>query len=303
MSTVPKVVTVPEDPPGWFIRAVATSGQPVSALVDGVRVQGRCWGERGPGLVLVHGGAAHGRWWDHLAPLLAEDYRVVAIDLTGHGDSGHRDHYDAQTWAAEVLAIAAAAGLRTPYFAMAHSVGGWVTLQAAEQGAGAVAGVVLIDSTLRQRSAEHNLRFGDRALDPPRTADSEQELLQRFRMVPDDPWIRPYILDHIARNSVRHVGAKWMWKLDRKVFGRSDWAAEALLAAATCRVGLLRAAHGMIDDDEARRTSELLGGSAPIITIPETGHHAHLDTPLAVLTGARTLLASWRLPESRTGQD
>jgi pimeloyl-ACP methyl ester carboxylesterase len=85
-----------------------------------------------------------------------------------------------------------------------------------------------------------------------------------------------------------------MWKLDRKIFARSEWQAEEMLATAPCRVGLLRASDGMINDDEAHRASELLGGNAPIITIPETGHHAHLDAPLAVLTGARTLLATWQ---------
>ena len=51
--------------------------------------------------MLVHGGAAHSRWWDHIAPMLTEGWRVVAVDLSGHGDSDRRDHYSLDTWARE----------------------------------------------------------------------------------------------------------------------------------------------------------------------------------------------------------
>ena len=43
--------------------------------------------------MLVHGGAAHSRWWDHIGPLLADGRLVVAIDLSGHGDSARRESY------------------------------------------------------------------------------------------------------------------------------------------------------------------------------------------------------------------
>lgn len=45
-------------------------------------------------LVFVHGAAAQASWWDHVAPLLAADRRVTAIDLSGHGDSEWRPAYD-----------------------------------------------------------------------------------------------------------------------------------------------------------------------------------------------------------------
>ena len=44
-----------------------------------------------PGLLLVHGNAAHAYWWSFIAPLLARDYNVAAMDLSGMGDSGWRE--------------------------------------------------------------------------------------------------------------------------------------------------------------------------------------------------------------------
>ena len=98
--------------PDWFVDAVNTPGTEFEVGVDGARVRARHWGPPGDGLVLIHGGAAHARWWDHMAPLLAADSRVVALDLTGHGDSDRRATYDLSLWAREVLAAADAGGIR-----------------------------------------------------------------------------------------------------------------------------------------------------------------------------------------------
>ena len=44
----------------------------------------------GPGpqtLILVHGGGANAHWFDLVGPALACSWRVLAVDLRGHGDS------------------------------------------------------------------------------------------------------------------------------------------------------------------------------------------------------------------------
>jgi pimeloyl-ACP methyl ester carboxylesterase len=70
----------------------------------------RAWGDaKLPTLVLVHSGGAHSGWWDHIAPFFSSTHRVIAPDLSGHGDSDFRAEYDLDTWAREVLAVAKAA--------------------------------------------------------------------------------------------------------------------------------------------------------------------------------------------------
>jgi pimeloyl-ACP methyl ester carboxylesterase len=54
--------------------------------------QGRVWYEqRGDGepLVLIHGGAVDSRFFEHNVGPLAERFRVIAIDLWGHGRTPH----------------------------------------------------------------------------------------------------------------------------------------------------------------------------------------------------------------------
>jgi pimeloyl-ACP methyl ester carboxylesterase len=55
---------------------------------------GRVWYEEqgtGDPLVLLHGGAVDGRFFVHNVPALAERFRVVAMDLWGHGRSPDRE--------------------------------------------------------------------------------------------------------------------------------------------------------------------------------------------------------------------
>ena len=102
----------PAEPPPWFTAAMNAPVKQARVDVDGTPIAYRAWGDRGDaGIVLVHGGAAHARWWDHIAPLLDGGRRVVALDLSGHGDSGRRDAYSLDQWSMEVLAVAAAAGI------------------------------------------------------------------------------------------------------------------------------------------------------------------------------------------------
>jgi pimeloyl-ACP methyl ester carboxylesterase len=58
-------------PPAWFSAALDAAVRDGTTTVDGASIAYRAWGDPdGRSIVLVHGGAAHSRWWDHIAPLL-----------------------------------------------------------------------------------------------------------------------------------------------------------------------------------------------------------------------------------------
>jgi pimeloyl-ACP methyl ester carboxylesterase len=78
-------------------------------------------GGAGPPLVLVHGFL--GTWWSwrRVLPPLASEYRVVAVDLRGYGDSDKPvtttdpgAGYDSRTLAEDLRAVAAQAGFASP---------------------------------------------------------------------------------------------------------------------------------------------------------------------------------------------
>src|SRR5690349_1658052 len=51
----------------------------------------RIWDDGGerPSVLLIHGVGADGTSWDHIAPALTADFRLLRFDLRGHGRSGH----------------------------------------------------------------------------------------------------------------------------------------------------------------------------------------------------------------------
>src|SRR3954447_9337928 len=118
--------------PTWFTKALAVPFTDERVEVEGASVHFVAWGERGRrGLVFVHGGGAHAHWWTHVAAPFAREFRVLAIDLSGHGDSGHRPEYDVEQWTREVMAVAEAGGIVGPPVIVGHSMGGFVTIATA----------------------------------------------------------------------------------------------------------------------------------------------------------------------------
>jgi esterase len=56
--------------------------------VNGLRLHYMDWGDSSrPPFLMLHGIARHAHTFDHLAADLARDYRVIAVDMRGHGDS------------------------------------------------------------------------------------------------------------------------------------------------------------------------------------------------------------------------
>ena len=93
--------------PEWFKKALSIPKEQKSIVVDDGAVHYQHWGDATkPGMVLVHGSGSHSHWWDFIAPLLLEDFQISAIDMSGMGDSDHREDYSAQLYAKEILSVA-----------------------------------------------------------------------------------------------------------------------------------------------------------------------------------------------------
>ena len=108
-------------------RQLATAGDRFIA-VDGLELRYRAYGEPGPGkpnLVLLHGFANSLQSFRLLAPLLQDNFYVVAVDAPGFGLSAKpadRDYSNASQ-AAVISDFAAALGLQR-YVIGGHSMGG-----------------------------------------------------------------------------------------------------------------------------------------------------------------------------------
>jgi pimeloyl-ACP methyl ester carboxylesterase len=277
--------------PRWFANAVAQVPEHRDVVVDGARVHLRVWGRVDrPGLVLVHGGAAHSGWWDHIAPFFALTHRVVAPDLTGHGDSDHRERYDTAGWAREVIAAARAGGIEGRPLVVGHSMGGWVAATVGARHGDAVDGVAIIDSPLMDPPPEEEvLRRRQRRL---RRYATREEILTRFSTLPPQDVVLPYVREHIAAESVRPVDGGWTWKFDPGFFGERAPLRD-LLPQLRCRAAFIRSEYGLVPPSMAGTIDALLGHRVPIVELPDAGHHPMLDQPLPLVTALRMLLQQW----------
>ena len=285
-------------PPNWFRRALNIPFTNERTEVDGAPIHFLAWGEPGQrGLVFVHGGGAHAHWWTHVAATFAGEFRVLAVDLSGHGDSGHRDEYTLEQWTDEVVAVAAAGGIAGPPVVIGHSMGGFVTIATAARHAEHVAGVIVCDSPVTEPDPEIASYRLKEAFGAPRTYASVDDGVAHFRTVPAQEHYLDYVIDHVARRSLHAVDGGWQWKFDRHVFAQFGGSLRSIalpyLDDITCRLALLRSEYGLVTDDIGRFMYERLGRVTPVVEIPEAGHHAMLDQPLVLLTAIRTLLADW----------
>jgi len=284
--------------PAWFTRALTVPYTDEHVEVDGRSIHYLAWGEPGRrGLVFVHGGGAHAHWWTPVAATFAKEFRVLAIDLSGHGDSEHREVYDLSQWTDEVVAVAGAGQLRGLPVIIGHSMGGFVTIAAAARHGELINGVIICDSPVTAQDPEISAYHLREAFGRPRTYVDFEDAIAHFRTVPAQDNYLDYVLNYVARHSLKAVDGGWQWKFDRRIFEQFGAGirsiAEPYLNEVECRLALLRSECGLVTPDIGASMYEKLGRVTPVIEIPEAGHHAMLDQPLILLTALRTLLADW----------
>lgn len=112
---------------------------------DGIRV---CYSVTGTGrtVVLLHGYLEAGEVWKPLSEKLKEEFRIIAVDLPGHGDSEVKgDSHKMEFLAGAVRAVVADAG-EDRIVLIGHSLGGYVALAFVEMYPEMLAGYVLFHS-------------------------------------------------------------------------------------------------------------------------------------------------------------
>jgi pimeloyl-ACP methyl ester carboxylesterase len=284
--------------PAWFQRALAVPFTDERVEVGGAGIHYLAWGRPGRrGLVFVHGGGAHAHWWTHLAATFADEFRVLAIDLSGHGDSDHRPAYALEQWTEEIVAVADAGGIAGRPVVVGHSMGGFVTIATAALHADRLTGVIICDSPVTEPDPEVESFRLKEAFGAPRTYPTIADAVARFRTVPPQADNLDYVIEHVAKRSLKPVEGGYQWKFDRRIFeqfaGGMRGVARPYLSRVQCRLALLRSEHGLVTDDIGASMFEALGRVTPVIELPEAGHHAMLDQPLVLLTALRALLGDW----------
>jgi pimeloyl-ACP methyl ester carboxylesterase len=288
----------PPAAPKWFDETVAIKPESRFVQVSGANIHYLRWGDRGqPGLLLVHGNAAHAHWWDFIAPFLARDYNVAAMDLSGMGDSDWRKTgYSMDLFAREEIAVCEDAGmfkLDEPPVIVAHSFGGFVTMLTGDLYGDRLAGVVIVDSPVNPPDRPGGPP--NRVIKPHNIYPTLAAAMARFRLMPPQTADNLYLVDWVARHSLKEVDGGFTWKFDPAIWQRFSIGDTAeRLKATRCRIAVFRGEHSvLLPPSIGEYMFNLLGRSAPVVEIPQAQHHIMLDQPLALVAALRALLADW----------
>ncbi len=129
-----------------FAPTTDASVNPKVKSSDGTEIVYTATGSAEPALVFVHGWSCDKSYWKTQVEKFSSEYKVVTIDLAGHGESGtERKDYSVQLFGSDVAAVVNDLKL-SKVILIGHSMGGSVILEAAKLLDKKVIGLIGVDT-------------------------------------------------------------------------------------------------------------------------------------------------------------
>jgi len=253
--------------------------------VNGLKLHYLDYGNEGlPPMLCIHGGGAHGHWFDYVARGFTNDYHVRALDLRGHGDSEWAEPpvYGFDVYAADVASFVEKLDLRD-FVLIGHSMGGMVSLVYTAQHPGRVRKLVVVDTTILM-SADRIAKMREFGAKPASSYATLEELVSRYRLEPAGTRMAaPEVLRHVAECSARrHPDGAWRHKFDRRVYatferrdGRPLWE-KVTIPALLVKGGLSERVSAEMQEEVKKRAPQV-----QLAEVPDSDHHVTLDNPRA----------------------
>jgi pimeloyl-ACP methyl ester carboxylesterase len=235
---------------------------------DGVRISYTSEGHGQPAIVFIHGWTCDHTHWRFQVPEFRKSFRVIAIDLPGHGASGaNRKSWSIEGLGADVAAVVRGLKLRQVVL-VGHSMGGPVALAAAPKLRGILRGIVAVDSL-------QNVEFSA----PPEAVD---RIVKRFE--DDFEGARTRFMSGFFADPDSEILKSILEKpdgFDRKaatllLLAHSRFDSKSALAAAGVPVRAINAADGFPTAVEVNRKY----GDFDAVLMPDVGHFLMLEKPV-----------------------
>ena len=261
---------------------------PHSHLLDGTpRLHYLEWNPDGARtVILLHGNSANAWWWQPVACVIAPEYRLLALDQRGHGDSewARPVAYSPVDYANDLarLVAHAASNAEKPVI-VGHSMGGLNVLAFARDHSEQARGVMAIDvSVTSSRGRDRYLRRLKGL--PVVTYPDLPTAKARFRLMPKEGGIADDVIHEIAERSLaRTEDGRWTLKFDRESFlGGDGLAVLETIREIKIPTMLVRAEHSRIMTAEAAETARASNPRARLVTIGDAHHHVILEKPAEV---------------------
>jgi pimeloyl-ACP methyl ester carboxylesterase len=276
---------------------MTVSSRDGATTLNGLRFHFLDWGTEGrPPLLLLHGGAQTAHSWDDVAPDLARDHHVLALDQRGHGDSdwAPAGRYRRDDFVADIAAFLDDRGWLAAAV-MALSLGGLNSIAFAARHPERVAGLVVVDVAPTISATGGKAIVAQLAVRDFASFDEAVERAQAFNRLRSAENVR----DRLRHALKQGPDGRWTYKFDPGIGGgglETDF--ERLweqVHQIRCPTLLVRGAQSAILSREtaARFVREVPGST--VVEVPGAGHSVMGDNPTGFISAVRPFLARHRL--------
>lgn len=259
----------------------------LAEIATGVRLATREWPGKGPAIVCIHGLTASHTCWESMADILAPDYRVIAYDLRGRGDSDKPPKgYSVPIHSEDLAALLDHYGLKSVIL-FGHSLGANIGVYFASRYPQRVKKLVLVDGGIDVRAeifdslgpAVNRLgiefpslpMFLEMLQSLPMFAGRWNDYLERYfrNDVESTPGgtVKPKAAKHAIEEEVANFARERFWVYHHKI---------------KCPTLILRAPDGLLTEtdclmtqDEARALAYAIP-RAKLVVVPNTNHYTVL---------------------------
>jgi pimeloyl-ACP methyl ester carboxylesterase len=274
------------------------------ANVNDLKLHYLDWGDRDrPAVLLLHGFAQSGHSFDFVSLALSDRFRVVALDLRGHGDSDWSADvdYERATLVSDVLKFMSHLGLSSASI-VGLSLGGTVAYMLAAARPELVRSLVIVDIAPRVEQA--GVRRVRGFVEGGDYFDSMEAMVDAVRAFRPDR-TPEQLRGSVRRNARRHEDGRWSWKYDpmmRRGEGRPKTGPEqerelwTALEAVNCPTLIVRGADSDIVSPETVAEMVRRIPSATATTVANAGHLVPGDNPVGFIQAIERFLLDTATP-------
>lgn len=284
------------------------AGQPLNLQVKGIEIAAQAWGNpNGQPVLALHGWLDNSASYAWLAPALAQladDYYIVAVDLPGHGLSGHwPEHHHYHLWAGveDIEHIADALGW-SRFHLLGHSMGAAMSVLYAGCFSSRLLSLSLIEAIGPMAGSIQEVpeRLADaitkmKQHQPAQRRHKNKDLFVQARMAGMIKLKRP-AAEAIIERSIDETPQGFAWRNDKRVMLPSmmrlpEDVVQAFLSKITVPTWGLYAEDGLI-------TPAILSPRWDCISAVKSlhwmtgGHHLHMEGDVSAI--AKKLMGFWQ---------
>jgi pimeloyl-ACP methyl ester carboxylesterase len=266
--------------------------------VNGLKLHYQEWGDpAAPPLLMLHGFGVSGHMFDEFADRLRHQYRLIALDQRGHGDSDWSEpgDYSRDAFVSDVEGFVTALGIER-FVLMGHSMGGLNSVAYASAYPQRVKALILVD--VGPEAAKEGVDNIVRFTRGPDELDFEEfvEMAHRFNQRRTIENIRERM-----RHRLRPLeSGKWTWKFDAR-FRKPDSGLRIgselsndeswkLYRAITASTLLVRGAESDVLTEEVAQRCVREMRRARLVVVPGAGHSVPGDNPDGFTEAVTTFL-------------